>query len=115
MDHRRALQRGYSMLTVAWIATVLAVVPSYRLKFWSAQIPGATLSYQLYDPVRNALNLFRAYILFHVLPNPSLNSPLQKFAWLASILILLPVIGYAVLFYFFPWIYRGLRPASPSS
>jgi hypothetical protein len=112
MEYGRGLQRIYAVLTVAWIATILAVVPSYRLKFWSIQIPQGVLTVQLYDPVKHALNSFQFYILFHILPNPSLNSRFQKFAWLVNILILLPAIGYSMLFYFVPWIYRGLRPAS---
>jgi hypothetical protein len=108
MNPWRDLQRLYIVLTVAWIAAILAVVPSFRIKFWSIQVPKGVLSAQMYDPVRNALNSFQFYILFHVLPNPSLNSRLQKFAWLASSLILLPAAGYAILFCFVPWIYRGL-------
>jgi hypothetical protein len=111
MNLGRDLQRLYGVLTVAWIAAILATVPSYRLKFWSIQIPRSVLSYQSYDPVRSALNSFKFWVLFGILPNPSLNSRFQKFAWLASIIILLPAIGYAMLFYFVPWISRGLRLA----
>lgn len=51
MNYRRGLQRLYAVLTVAWIATLLFILPSDRVNFWvadhlvasSATIRGKTL------------------------------------------------------------------------
>jgi len=43
---------------------------------------------------------------------PFSESRTAKAAWLAGVLFLPPISGYAAIFLLIPWVYRGFRPAS---
>src|ERR1700675_640139 len=108
MNYRRGLQRVLSTLSVIWIAAVIFVIPSDRLKVWSreSESPEEFLDFRHYHPIRSAL----FFILVDNFPNPHYDSRLEKCAWLAATLFLPPILGYLLIFCVGPWIYRGFRP-----
>jgi hypothetical protein len=108
MNYRRGLQRVYAVLTVVWIAAVLFVIPPDRLRVWSGELESIDdfMAFGRDHPIRNTL----FFILVNNFPNPHYDSRLEKCAWLATTLFLPPILGYLLIFYVGPWIYRGFRP-----
>lgn len=173
MNYRRGLQRLYAVLTVAWVASLLFVLPSERLTFWIPPIdygrhsivqpdaPGTIPTFEEFKTRRDATTAssssggagkdrtseIERYGSASDVPmppkgaipvpptangwtvvkeasltnsdvekldaaNPAISglSWVRKIMWLAGILFLPPVAGYAAMFLIIPWIYRGFRP-----
>jgi hypothetical protein len=190
MNYRRGFQRIYAVLTVAWVAVVLLVLPADRLNFlrqgdtnnhegpvvdsvtWTSERtreidftirgrnfqsgclvliaqyteasgwkyreslqPRATTAHQLsvrysglpenedMAVVENPDQRMSRPVAFliaaeqpkwesfynHITLTVPIESRLQRFLWLLGLLMLPPAFGYAVLFYFAPWIFRGFN------
>jgi hypothetical protein len=129
MNYRRGLKRAYAVLAIAWIATLLYVLPSGRLKFWSAQPSAQPNVAPVYNPtasgVANVIEIpassrdERQYkfkmtdgkIYVVTTEDTIAERPIGKFAWLAAWLFAPPIFAYGLLFIVLPWVFRGFKPA----
>jgi hypothetical protein len=133
MNYRRGLQRIYAVLTVAWIAGALFVLPAERLNFRSIEQPPevaafirdfgeaslwkAPLGYERYKPINlpdvlPAEFFQRRDAAVAAQERAEQSGPrfrAAKALWLFGVLLLPPLLGYALLFGVIPWIYRGFR------
>lgn len=127
-NYRRGFQRVYAILTVVWFAMLLFMLPAERLEFWKVptvalpsdaitvpnpkdSLPPPPPGYTLDEPKKSPDIWDQAaeeYRRAHAESKP--ESRRIKFLWVASVLLLPPLIGYVALFYAVPWIYRGFRP-----
>jgi len=119
MNYRRGVQRIYAALAFGWIAAVLFTQPPDRLKFWQVT-PMPTFedlekSFTLppeasLGPGDSNSGSFTWNSDWKVLvPQPA--SRTQKALWLARILLVPLALGYVIIFFAVPWIYRGFRRA----
>jgi hypothetical protein len=192
MNYRRGFQRIYAVLTVAWVAGILLLLPTDRLDFWRevrTNIPKATDKVQIQMPPgcdslhrlvveewvaahpnanqdeflkeqqaprKNGSNFTAAdchdafapcwdqspasrpddkcseleifkrveeklveanenhlakptWIYEHLTLAVPIESRLQRFLCLLSLLLLPPALGYAAFFYVAPWVFRGFK------
>lgn len=130
MNYRRGFQRIYAVLTVAWVAGVLLILPANRVNFWRkwdiwdqvAALPctvdapcsdqelkspwiAARMDQEARLSEQAKWKTFYEYITLSV----PIESRVQRFLWLLSLLLLPPAFGYTVLFYAAPWIFRGFK------
>jgi hypothetical protein len=138
MNYRRGFQRIYAVLTLAWVAGTLVFLPTDRLDFWrkwdmldqiaahpcatpaeiwndeqahrETEMPPCTeqeLNRMVEEEVKHAEK--PTWIYRHVTLAAPIESRVQRFLWLLSLLLGPPTFGYAALFYLAPWICRGFK------
>jgi hypothetical protein len=136
VNYRCGFQRLYAVLAIAWVAALLFVLPSGRVSFWVADHPvassaitkriasnGKTYVFPLDATKDEIQELVGLSVAWAEVPNgdwqhetksdnrPEPLSPRPGQAlWLAGVLFVPPMLGYATIFLLIPWIYRGFRP-----
>ena len=127
MNYRRGLQRIYAVLAIMWVATLLYVLPSERLKFWQRtsgslapvyegpnasgvanviEIPASSRDERQY---KFTMTDGKIYVV--TTEDAIAERPIGKFAWLVAWLFAPLICTYGLLFIVFPWVFRGFRPA----
>jgi len=135
MNYRLGLLRAYVVLSVLWASTILLVLPSERLHFWDRQTNtlttvhghweadptvrpqepqgGGGLDLSKYGPGKYRVTTDGGvYEVTIEKFAPKEPSRIQRGIWLACVLVLPPVLGYAAIFLVSPWVYRGFRPVA---
>lgn len=102
MNYRRGFQRVYAVLTVVWAAAMLFAVLSDVWQPWYSPILNGGWS-----STEDQLRIVRS----EPLPGQTLDSAQQvrRWLWAAGLSTLPPLLGYLILFYLVPWVYRGFR------
>jgi hypothetical protein len=138
MTYRRGFQRIYAVLTVAWIAGILLFLPTDRLDFWrkwdmfdqfaahpcatpaeifndqqaqrKTELPPCT-EQEVHQMLEQALKHAEkpTWIYEHITLAVPIESRFQRFLWLLCLLMAPPAVGYVVLFYVAPWVFRGFK------
>lgn len=100
MYYRRGFQRIYAVLTVVWVAGVLFAVLSGRWEPWySPLLNGGWSSTEQLSPIRPPD--FAKFMM---------EETRRRWLWATMLSITAPALGYGLLFYIGPWLYRGFRP-----
>lgn len=122
MNYRRGFQRVYAVLTVVWIAASLIALPAHRLRFWEApSLEGEKIQF---EPLPGGMTIDELARKHGSTVEPAGGTTPDSFVqdeptftrtcigkslWLAGLLFLPPLAGYATIFLVIPWIYRGFR------
>jgi hypothetical protein len=108
MNYRRGFQRVYAALTVVWITVIMFVVLADFWQPWYSPIfNGGWSSTEDQSPL--------AVVRSEPLPAQTwtVAQQVRRWTWATGLSMVPPLLGYLILFYLLPWIYRGFRSSPP--
>jgi hypothetical protein len=141
MNYRRGLQRFYVVLVICWIAFVVVATQSGRWRPWP-YMPRASWEVPPHDPAVPApQGKWEIESETPIVPPTSASKPrptksdgpdfvspekflhdaalqeerhrsIIRWSWVTGLAIVPSALGYVLLFYVAPWIYRGFRPGT---